>query len=97
MRQQVSVQVSFAGVALGTVSAGVRTNAAVRQHVFLQIELPPETFTALWTREGLLPWTTDRQTENISQFHEGTEPQRPCSSFEGKVSLNVTRTQRRRV
>lgn len=33
--QQVSVQVSLAGVALGTVNAGVRTNAAVRQHVFL--------------------------------------------------------------
>lgn len=38
---QVSVQVSFAGVALWAVDAGVRTNAAVRQHVFLQVKLPP--------------------------------------------------------
>lgn len=39
--QQVSVQVSLAGVALGTVNAGVRTDAAVGQHVFLEVKLPP--------------------------------------------------------
>lgn len=33
--QQVSVQVGFARIALGTVNAGVWANAAVRQHVFL--------------------------------------------------------------
>lgn len=39
--QQVSVEVGFAGVALGTVDAGVGTDVAVGQHVFLQVELPP--------------------------------------------------------
>lgn len=48
--QQVSVQVSFAGVAFRTVHAGVWTNTTVRQHVLLQVKLPPETFSAFWTR-----------------------------------------------
>lgn len=45
-----SVQVSFAGVAFRTVHAGVWTNTTVRQHVLLQVKLPPETFSAFWTR-----------------------------------------------
>lgn len=48
--QQVSVQVCFASVAFRTVHAGVWTNATVRQHVLLQVKLPPETFTAFRTR-----------------------------------------------
>lgn len=50
MSQQVSVQVCFASVAFRTVHAGVWTNATVRQHVLLQVKLPPETFTAFRTR-----------------------------------------------
>lgn len=55
MRQQVPVQVSFAGVALGAVDAGVGTDAAVGQHVFLQVKLPAQAFPTLWTRERFLP------------------------------------------
>lgn len=62
MRQQVAVEVRLAGVALGTVDAGVGTDVAVRQHVFLQVELPPQTFAALRTREGLLTWRTEGRT-----------------------------------
>lgn len=57
---QVFVQVRLAGVALGAVDAGVRADAAVRQNVLLQVGLPPPTFTALRTREGLLSWA-DRE------------------------------------
>lgn len=41
MCEQVSVQVSFSGVALGAEGAGVGTDVAVGQHVFLQVKLPP--------------------------------------------------------
>ena len=66
MCQQVSVQVSLAGVALGTVDAGVGTNVAVGQHVFLQVKLPPQTFTTFRARERFLPWTTETQQTAVN-------------------------------
>lgn len=85
--QQVSVQVSFAGVALGTVNAGVRTNAAVRQHVFLQIELPPQTFPTFWTGEGLLPWT-QTQTTHTSVHTLKSQKLQKIPENNRKVSTN---------
>ena len=61
VRQQVAVQVSLAGVALGAEGAGVGSDVAVGQQVLLQVELPPQTFAALGTGEGFLPWRTDGQ------------------------------------
>lgn len=61
VRQQVSVQVRLAGIALGAVDAGVRADAAVRQHVLLQVEFPPQALPTFWTREGLLSWGGDRK------------------------------------
>lgn len=58
---QVSAQVGFAGVAFRTVTAGVRANFAVSQHMFLQVELPPQTLSTFWTRVGLLSWRDDEK------------------------------------
>lgn len=56
VRQQVSVEVSFASVAFRAVHARVRTNAVVGQHVLLQVKLPPETFSTFWTRVWFFSW-----------------------------------------
>lgn len=56
--KQMSVQVRLAGVTLAAAPTGERSNVAVRQHVFVQVKLPPQTFSTFWTGVRLFSWKT---------------------------------------
>lgn len=62
-----SVQVRLARVALGTVDAGVRPDAAVGEHVLLQVELPAQAFATFRTGEGLLSCGATKHMGTVQQ------------------------------